>query len=65
LNASLKVDVGDAKENEKIKVTYKIINNSPHKLRLSIFDPGGRIKVLDRSGSTIKGNSQKEKVSIN
>lgn len=65
LYADFKVDVADIKENEKISVNYKIINNSSHNLKLSVFDPGGRLKILDRSGSVIKGKSQKEKVSIN
>ncbi|HEY9063232.1 MAG TPA: hypothetical protein VIO64_22460 [Pseudobacteroides sp.] len=65
LNADLKVDVGDIKENERIRVNYKITNNSSNKLHLNVFDPGGRIKVLDRSGNVVKGKSEREKVSIN
>ncbi len=65
LTADLLSQVPDIKENQKIKVYLKIVNNSSHKFKISIRDSNSRIKVMDRNGAVIKGSNNKEKVTIN
>lgn len=52
------------KENENLYVNIKIQNESGNIIRVKIDQTGDRLKLMDRNGNEIKGESQEEKVFI-
>lgn len=54
----------DVKANENLYVNLKIRNESGNSIRVKIDQSGGRLKLMDRNGNEIKGESKEEKVFI-
>lgn len=54
----------NVKANENLYVNLKIRNESGNSIRVKIDQSGGRLKLMDRNGKEIKGESKEEKVFI-
>ncbi len=64
LKVYIRIDVPDTKENSKIGVDFKVVNNSPYKVNVALDDKGGRASIMERSGAVVRGESGSEKLSI-
>jgi hypothetical protein len=64
LDVDMTVSIPNIKENEKISLNFKVVNNTTKKINVKLSDSGSRAKILDRSGAQIRSVSKKENLSI-
>ncbi len=64
LNIDMTVNIPNIKENEKMRLNFKVTNNSSKKINIKFSDNSGRARILERNGTQITGESKRENLSI-
>ncbi len=64
INVSIRADIPNTKENNNLKLNFKVINNTSYNVKITVTDTTNRVNILERSGSVIHGESKTERVKV-